>query len=289
MKEFSLDYLCCIKCGSKLELDIIKEQNEIEEGFLDCKNCNSVYPIIKKIPILWDDFGNYLAHRRSLGGKLANCVSEKMKKFVKSSFSTNSQKFDDRTTLEERWTRIYQNSKRSKFYSEIKNRLDSLPPSKLALEYGCSIGRISSKISDSCEVVFGVDRSFSAIQIAKKEPKENLDFLVADSLSPIFGDIKFDLILALNLLEIVEPLEFLNQISSQIQKGVLVISDPYDFERGKNSVKKYLDEQSLRLILKNFGFKIIKNTQKPSHIPWSLKLNQRSTLNYKTDLVICQK
>ena len=62
-----------------------------------------------------------------------------------------------------------------------------------------------------------------------------------------------------------------------------------DFERGKNSVKKTVDEQSLRLNLKNLGFKIIKNTQNPSHIPWNLKLNSRATLNYKTDLVIAKK
>ena len=289
MKEFSLDYLCCIRCGSKLELDIIKKHQEIDEGFLKCKNCKSVYPIIEKIPILWNDFGNYLANRRRLGGKLANSVSDKMKKFVKASLKQGSQDFEDRTDLEERWTRIYHNSRRSKFYSIIKNYLDNLPSSKLSLEYGCSIGIMSSVISDSRNVTFGVDRSLSAIQMAKKEDKENLDYVVADSLSPIFGNTKFNLVVALNLLEIIEPIEFLKQISSQIQQGVLVISDPYDFERGKNSVKKTLDEQSLRLNLKNLGFKIIKNTQNPSHISWNLKLNSRATLNYKTDLVIAKK
>lgn len=289
MKEFSLDYLCCIRCGSKLELDIIQKHQEIDEGFLDCKNCKSVYPIIEKIPILWNDFGNYLANRRRLGGTLANSVSEKMKKFVKTSLKHYSADFEDRTNLEERWTQIYQNSRRSKFYSIIKNHLENLPSSKLSLEYGCSIGLMSSIISDSSKIVFGVDRSFSAIQLAKKEDKENLDYVVADSLSPIFGKTKFNLIVALNLLEIIEPLEFLKQVSSQIQKGILVLSDPYDFERGKNSVKKTLDEQSLRQNLKDLGFKIMKNTQNPSHISWNLKLNPRATLNYKTDLVIATK
>ncbi len=70
---------------------------------------------------------------------------------------------------------------------------------------------------------------------------------------------------------------------------MLIISDPYDFERGKNSVKKTLDEQSLRLNLKKLGFEITKNTQNPSHISWNLKLNPRATLNYKTDLIIAKK
>ena len=89
MKEFSLDYLRCIKCGSELELDVYKQQTEIEEGILECKKCKSIFPIIEKIPILWDDFGIYLSNRRMLGGKLANSVSSKMKNFVKKSLTKN--------------------------------------------------------------------------------------------------------------------------------------------------------------------------------------------------------
>lgn len=289
MKEFSLDHLCCIKCGSNLVLDLLREQKEIEEGFLECKNCNSIYPIIDKIPILWENFGKYLANRRKLGGKLANSVSGKMKEFIKNSLKENFEDFEDRTSLEERWTRIYQNSKRSRFYSVIKKHLETLPHSKLSVEYGCSIGIMSSIIADSSQFTFGIDRSFSAIKSAQKNSKDNLDYIVADSLSPIFGKTKFHLIVALNLLEIIEPLFFLKQISSQIQKGFLVISDPYDFERGNNSVKTPLNESALRLNLKNLGFKITHKTQNPSFIPWNLKLNPRATLNYKTDLVIAKK
>ncbi len=289
MKEFSLDYLRCIKCGSELELDVYKQQTEIEEGILECKKCKSIFPIIEKIPILWDDFGIYLSNRRMLGGKLVNSVSEKMKNFVKNSMTKNIKNTEDRTNLEKRWSTIYQNNTRSRFYSVIKNELKKLPKPKIALEYGCSIGIISSFLADSSQTVFGVDRSFNAIKIAKKESKENIDYFVADSLSPIFGKTKFDLIVALNLLELVEPLNFLKQISGQINKGHLVISDPYDYDRGINSVKKPLDENTLRLNLNHLKFKIISGTEKPSNISWNLKLNSRTTLNYKVDLVVAKK
>ena len=289
MKEISLKYICCISCTSQLEVDVIKERNEIEEGFLHCKNCGSIYPIIDKIPILWNGFENYLSQRRQLGGKLANLVSDKMKKFVKKSLTQNNPKLEDRTLLEERWTKIYQNSRGTRFYSIIKKELEKLPHANLALEYGCSIGIMSSFMAESNDFVFGVDRSFNAISIAKKKPKENLEFIVADSLSPLFGKTKFDLIVALNLLEIIEPSDFLKQISTQIDNGHLVISDPYDFERGKNTVKTPLSEHDLRKYLVDLGFKTIHNTEKPSFIPWTLKLNPRATLNYKTDLVIAKK
>jgi len=225
-----------------------------------------------------------------LGGKLFHSVShDKMKKFLKHSLSNSKRNTDDRTTLEERWCKIYQNSQKSKFYSIIKNKLDAMPKSKLVLEYGCSIGILGSFLANSNQNVFGIDRSFSAISIAKKTQKDNLDYFVADLMSDIFGKTKFDLILALNVLELVEPKDLLQHVSKQILKGNFVISDPYDFDRGKNSVKKPLDELVLRASLEELGFVITVKTKKPSYLTWNLKLNPRTTLNYKVDLIIAKK
>ena len=290
MHEFSLNFLRCVRCGSKLELDVFKKETEIDEGILECKKCTLCFPIIKKIPIIWDDFSKYISERMMLGGKLFNFAShDKMKKFLKHSLSISKRNTDDRTTLEERWSRIYQNSQKSKFYSIIKNELDIMPKSKLVLEYGCSIGIMTSFLANSNQNVFGIDRSFSAISVAKKIQKDNLDYFVADLMSDVFGNTKFDLILALNVLELVEPKDLLKYISQQILKGHFVISDPYDFDRGKNSVKKPLDELTLRTSLEELGFAISVKTKKPSYLTWNLKLNPRSTLNYKVDLIIAKK
>jgi hypothetical protein len=125
--------------------------------------------------------------------------------------------------------------------------------------------------------------------LQKKTSKDNLDYFVADLLSDVFGKTKFDLVLALNVLELVEPKDLLKQISQQIHTGTFVISDPYDFDRGKNSVKKPLDELALRENLEELGFAITRKTKKPSYLTWNLKLNSRSTLNYKVDLIIAKK
>ena len=290
MHEFSLNLLRCVRCGSKLELDVFKKETEIDEGILECKKCTLCFPIIKKIPIIWDDFSKYISERMMLGGKLFNFAShDKMKKFLKHTLSISKRNTDDRTTLEERWSRIYQNSQKSKFYSIIKNELDTVPKSKLVLEYGCSIGIMTSFLANSNQNVFGIDRSFSAISVAKKIQKDNLDYFVADLMSDVFGNTKFDLILALNVLELVEPKDLLQYISQQIPTGHFVISDPYDFDRGKNSVKKPLDELTLRTSLDELGFTISVKTKKPSYLTWNLKLNPRSTLNYKVDLIIAKK
>ena len=289
MKEFSLEFIRCVNCCSKLEVDVFSKSSEINEGILECKNCKSLFPIIQKIPILWENFSDYLLIRRKLGGILFNCVSNKMKDYIKNSLLSTTKKIEDRSDLEERWAGIYQKNQRSGFYSRIKKELMDLPRSKITLEYGCSIGTITKFLSKSSDMVFGIDRSFSALKIAHVNPKGNLDYIVADLLSPVFGKQKFDLILALNLLELVEPQDFLKHASTQIDAGNLLISDPFDYDRGKDSVKFPLDENSLRQNLKNLGFKIQRNTLQPSQIPWNLKLHLRATLNYKVDLVIAKK
>lgn len=287
MLPSSLKFLRCVRCGAQLEIDVFLSEKEIVEGILECKKCKLEFPIIRKIPVLWDDFTKYLSSRRMLGGKLYTSVrSQKLKSFVKTSLSA---KDNDRSGLEEKWSAIYQNSRNSKFYSVVKNNLRSLPASKLVLEHGCSIGIMTSHLANSHELVFGVDRSFSALEFAKRQFKDNLDYFVADSLSPLFGKLQFDLVLALNVLEIIEPMELLKSASKQIAKGYFVISDPYDFDRGQNSVNSPVDESLLRTNLTNLGFKISHSTKKPSFIPWNLKLNTRATLNYKVDFVIAQK
>jgi len=200
MLESSVTFLRCVRCGSKLDLDVFKLDKEIEEGILVCKKCPLVFPIIEKIPFLWDDFSKYLSFRKVLGGKLYRLTNtEKMKLFLKSSLSKTIRINDDRTALEERWSKIYQNNKSSKFYSLIKKNFDSIEKSKFVLEYGCSIGIMTSFLADYHDVVFGIDRSFSAIRYAKKSSKNNLDYIIADSLSPVFGKLQFVWILVLTI------------------------------------------------------------------------------------------
>lgn len=290
MHNSSLEFLRCSRCGGKLALDVFKIQKEIDEGILECKKCTLTFPIIKKIPILWDDFSKYLSSRKILSGQLYRLANTtKMKNFLKSTFSKTIYANHDLSGIEERWSTIYQNSKNSKFYSLIQTNLDTIPKSNLVLEYGCSIGIITKHLANSHNMVFGVDKSYGALRHAKKSSKKNLEYVVADSLSSVFGKLHFDLILALNVLELIEPIDLVKHVSKQIFDGYFVLSDPYDFDRGNNSVIKSLDESKLRTNLKNLGFKISSKTKNPSYLPWNLKLNSRATLNYKVDLIIGKK
>ena len=112
---------------------------------------------------------------------------------------------------------------------------------------------------------------------------------MADVIRNPLGKKKFDLIVALNLFDIVEPSLLIKTISKQISNGLIFLSDPYDYNRGKNSVKKPLDENQIRETLRQNGFEITKNTKKPTKINWNIKFNERISINYKVDIIIARK
>jgi 2-polyprenyl-3-methyl-5-hydroxy-6-metoxy-1,4-benzoquinol methylase/uncharacterized protein YbaR (Trm112 family) len=286
MHESSLVYLRCINCKSELELETFEKSDEIEEGILLCKNCGRQFPIISKIPILWSNLSEYLSNRAALGGNfLISIKNSKLKYMVKESLAKINKNHEDISNLEQRWVNTYRNSLKSKFYSRVRQSLKKIPRCKLVLEHGCSIGHITKNLAQKHEIVFGIDQSFFAISEAKKENCKNLDYFVANSLFPPFGDRKFELVVGLNVLELIKPLDFLKVASSQV-KGILMISDPYDFERGKNSVKNRVDSKSIRDELKKLGFVFMQKTEKPSFLPWKLNINERLSLHYRNDLII---
>ncbi len=287
MLKSSLNYLRCVRCHSKLELESYKEKEQIIEGLLSCTKCGLTYPVIHGIAVLWNDFAEYLSNRAKLGGELfLSAKTPQIKSLVKSALSKAS-KSQDLSIIEKRWATIYQNNKKSKFYNTIQK---ILPKASLALEHGCSIGIMTGHLAGKCDTVFGIDKSFYAILEAKKADRENLDYFVADSMEHPFGKTKFDLVLGLNLFELVEPKKLIKTLASQIPKhGTLVLSDPYDYERGAKSVKEPLYEDTIRKEITNLGFSITSTTKKPSHMQWNLKLHQRASLQYLVDLVIAKR
>ena len=290
MLETSIKFIKCVKCNGKLEANVYKNNIEIDEGVLKCKKCKLQFPIIDKTPIMFIDFQKYLSEHRKLSGKLYRfATTQQMKDFLKASLNNLDWNKSDKTLLEERWSKIYENSKNSKFYKSIKSHIESIPKSKLILEYGCSVGIITTHSSKSNGMVFGIDKSFSAIQIARQNKNNNVDYIVSDFKYNPFSNTKFNLVIALNVLELMEPEVLLKQISKQISLGHVIISDPYDFERGENSVKKPMNEVLLREKLKNLKFKITSKTKVPSNIQWSLKLYDRASLNYKVDIIVAKK
>lgn len=290
MHESSLKNICCVRCGKKLSLEVLKKDTEIAEGFLFCAYCDLHFPIIGKIPILWDDFTIYLSNRPRLGGMLyAKAASPKLKRYIKDGLCSIQKNRADVSLVEKRWSSIYERNKKSKFYDVMKKSLEKILRPGTVLEHGCSIGIMTQHLAKSHDA-FGIDKSYYALEIAKKSDSHNVDYFVADSLSCPFGKTKFDCVVGLNLFELIEPKPFLRLLSKQVRKGgFLVLSDPYDFERGDKSVKEPLHAESIREELARLGFSMSKETRKPAFLKWNLKLHERAMLQYKVDLIIGKK
>jgi len=290
MRQENSQFLFCIKCNNKLDLEILDESSEINEGFLYCKKCKLKFPIISKIPLMLENLPRFLENRPSLGGfLLKSIVTQSMKQFLKQNMSKIKKNKNDFFLTETRWTDIYLTNKNSSFYKTIKSHLIKIPPKSLVIEYGSSIGIISNILGKKHGHVFGIDTSFSALLEAKKKSPKNCEYILSDVLQHPFGKKKFDLIIALNLFELVEPISLLNTLSSQIQNGLVFLSDPYDYDRGKNSVKHPLHANQIRKELIQKNFFITKSTKTPSNIIWDLKINERTNLVYKVDIISARK
>lgn len=289
MRESSLEYLRCVNCKSTLSLYSFVRTVEIDEGLLHCIKCKKNYPIISSVPFIVKDLPSYFSIRTKLGGELMlKATSGLIRSFLKENLAKIKNVQNDTTQLEKNWVQIYKRSTRSNFYKYIIGLIRNLPRSNLVLEHGCSIGYVTKELAKRSGMVFGIEPSFNAILEAKRQNLYNSDFIVADSLNPPFGNRKFDLVVALNVLDIIEPLELLKTVSSQTKRFV-ILSDPYDFERGKDSVKARIDANGVRLNLKKRGFQLIQNTKSPRFIPWKLNINQRLHLNYKVDVIVGKK
>lgn len=252
-------------------------------------NCKLAYPILDSVAVLWNDLASYLYNRPRLGGELLlGAKTPQLKSFVKQALSQGAKNQEDASIIEKSWTRIYQSNANSEFYDAIKKALDF--DVDIALEHGCSTGIMTRHMAQKARQAFGIDKSFYAIREAKNQSIPNADFFVADSIEHPFGQTQFGLVVGLNILELIEPKKLVELFSRQTRKnGTLVISDPYDYDRGEKSVKEPLYENDLRQELAKLGLVISEQTKKPSHIQWNLKLHDRANLQYLVDLVIATK
>ena len=290
MNRKNSQFIFCVKCKGTLTLDIFDETSEINEGFCICHNCHLKFPIISQIPILVENLAQFLVNRSSLGGLLfEQSLTKPMKEFIKNTMSKIQKSENDFFQTEKRWTDIYLLNKNSSFYKNIKFHISKIPAKSFVVEYGSSIGIISNTLGLKHTHVFGIDTSFSALLEAKKKSPKNCEYVLADILQNPFGKKKFDLIIALNMFELVEPSLLLNTISKQTSNGFVFLTDPYDYDRGRNSVKNPLNENQIRDILRQNKFQITSTTKTPSKINWNLKINTRTQLNYKVDIIIAKK
>jgi len=309
MKKIVSDLRCINNsCKNKgLILESLREAgDECIEGFLSCNICNSQFPIIQGVPILLQNFHNYARQRIMTYGKwIRNSKSAKLKDFLRSiGTKIHSPTSND---LYEENNSLYKAYLYNHHYHNFDDRLLSLFKRKIepdhiyrmlgkknlnlkgiGLDIGCSIGSSTFELAKRLPFVFGVDLSFSFILKARKimrdKMSKNIEFLVSDAINLPFESNYFQSIVALNLVDRVDPNNLIISINRCIKdNGKLILIDPYHFVKDNTD---QFDSIKIRKIIEKFGYKISSNE---SYIPWIVKMNERAYLFYFVDFVVANK
>jgi SAM-dependent methyltransferase len=158
----------------------------------------------------------------------------------------------------------------------------------IGLDIGCSIGSSTFELAKKLPFVFGVDLSFSFIlearKIMRRKKCKNIEFLVSDATNLPFESRYFQSIIALNVVDRVDPNKLIVSINKCIKdNGKLILVDPYHFVDDDTD---RFDSIKVRKIIEKSGYKIRSNE---SYIPWILKMNERAYLFYFVDFIVANR
>jgi SAM-dependent methyltransferase/uncharacterized protein YbaR (Trm112 family) len=314
--QFYRQLVCPQHTDKKIHLSLETlegKDNECVEGFLKCERCQTLYPIVEGVAIVVKNFVKYSECRvATFGYWLLNSKTDKMRNFLKTigaqitSGQTRNNRYEESGAwfVPYRWVQ-YDHSSEDRLLSMLKWRLKPnelydriihrITPKTdgMALDMGCAMGYSTLGLAKKYAYVVGIDLSFSFIKEARRRlmtsEQENVEFCVADSLQTPFNYMKFDLILALNLLEAVQPTGLLASIHWLLKPhAIVVFADPYDYNRESHTGRKF-DAQTFRVMVEKAGFELIEKTKTESYIPWIIKIYERAYLFYFVDYLFAKK
>lgn len=251
--------------------------------FGECDRCGATYPVVANIPVMVSDLPRYLMRRYSVGLQMMRLCGGTVRDYISECMPANGD--DCRGSAERRWAAIYMSNGDSRLYDEVAGRLSGLPGESV-LELGCSVGALAGRMGGTAMTC--VDISFPAlVHAARQYPHAR--YVLADVGDGVFGAHgTYDTVVALNVLDIVEPSVLLKTMARCARRHI-VLADPYDYQRGPDTVGGQMSALEVRRYVERLGFGVTDDTKKPSYVPWTIRINARTAVRYLVDVIVAER
>jgi SAM-dependent methyltransferase/uncharacterized protein YbaR (Trm112 family) len=354
VREATLELLCCPICAaseSRLLLTdryvpvLRVDRDEVEEGSLECSKCDALFPILLGVALLVPDYRAYLCERwpeiaqiltMNRAG-LSIALQDKLDAEPAIALSTGriaaswegllgtgmyaQAHFGNdgvAASLERAGVTV---SPDVNFFDRVAASIYNTSANTLAIDVGCNVGGMSSRLARSFARVVGIDLSFSAIYYGRRIPgidghaggahfrrqcdglkianemsatvaASNYDMIVAAAEHLPFAQSCAGLVTALNVLELVpSPRTLLNEcVRVLAESGCLALASPYYWRSDRSPLNEWLvdadgSQHCVELELTSRQMRIDDVTD----LPWIVSPNDRCVQIWISSLTIATK
>ncbi|MDB4954014.1 MAG: hypothetical protein JWO36_1583 [Myxococcales bacterium] len=207
----------------------------------------------------------------------------------------------------------------------IVDRIARLPRVDLAVELGCSVGRIVAELAVTADRVVGMDMQFGAVRRARhllagervgygrrevgrhysaasaaagdrSVPSDRMTLFCGDALDPPLLPAEFDRVVALNILDSVRsPTQLLSVVDGLCApNGELILSSPYAWQSSVMQEQERLGSvnpatELIAILREGRGLGARYHIEDEAELPWTLRRDARSTVTYRVHYVRARK
>ena len=213
MKRELLGYLACPQCWGAFELAPLAGQgSETEAGFLTCRDCRRLYPIIDGVPRLVPDavIDHYPfceQHRHEIPPEIWNhnftpenlAAARRMLRHQKRTQASFSMEWGFQGGGERTWG--YAPEERLQHI--LQRSLEMSPADchgKIILDAGCGNGLLTGLLGEHFATAIGVDLGSSVLEAHRRNTRPNVHFVQGDLMHPPLRPTCIDVLISLGVL-----------------------------------------------------------------------------------------
>jgi SAM-dependent methyltransferase len=324
------------------------DPSDVLEGLLRCQKCQVDYPIICGVLILLNEVKTYLAqtYGEIISTAGVDGISRTMASYLQQGHNDlfdaghgsgywlggegvekyTSMHYDDiATTVDPSHplADLLREYSRKDFYSQMADMASPVLTSDVrALDVGCNVGGMVSRLSQVCGFIYGLDVSFRSVAAARRillgqpvpqrtyrlhregvafdernlsvEQRRNVELLVASGTDIPFAEEQFDFVSCVNIVDIVSQPELLLQDMERVLKraGCVLLADPYYWRTDRTPMESWFGVRSGQPATRALRAELARTYEiiaSQEQVPWLLRDYDRHFEIWINDCVLAKK